>query len=149
MSLTLKRTPQRLDGLVETSLKGSSTALAQRDLAVTHQVARDIPEYSMDADLIREAIDILFGESLRGAVPASRLRVTVRASRQTLMFAVKSDGPGITDVQREMLFTGKANTGTLARVLLIVTAHGGMVWANGEQGKGVTYYFTLPMAGSA
>jgi K+-sensing histidine kinase KdpD len=146
MSLTPVRTPQRLEGLVEASLKRSSPKLAKRDLAVTHQVAPDVPEYAMDARLIGEAIDILIEESIRRAEQASTLRVTVRANRHAVMFAVKASGSGLTDVQREMLFTGEATPGTLARARAIITAHGGMAWANGIQGKGVTYYFTLPGA---
>jgi K+-sensing histidine kinase KdpD len=144
MTVEPRPTPQHLDELVRECLMDAQRDLAERSLAVTRQMATDIPALPLDPDLMREALGILVGEVIRHAAPATRVRVTVKAGRNAQMVALKSAGAGLTDVQREMLFTGEARPGTLARARSIVDAHGGVLWANGKPGRGMTYYLTLP-----
>ena len=99
----------------------------------------------MDRVLIKEALDCLIREAISRAAATSRLRVTIKSNRNALMFAVKAPGSGLTEPQREGLFTGEPRPGTLARARAIVVAHGGVAWANGLPGKGITYYLSLPI----
>lgn len=144
MTVDPRPTPQRLDDLVRECLQDAQRDLAERSLAVTRQMAADVPELPIDPDLMKEALAILVRDVIRHATPSTRLRVTVKAGRNAQMVALKSAGTGLTDVQREMLFTGEARSGSLARARSIVDAHGGMLWANGRPGRGMTYYLTLP-----
>ncbi len=146
--ICVQRAPDRLDRVVIDCLRESERALAERSIAVTRQIAPDLPDVPMDASLIREAIRILLDDTIRTAVPVNRLRVTVKESRGVHMLALKNSGEGLTDVQREVLFTGEARPGTLARARAIVSAHGGTCWANGKPGRGRTCYVTLTPRGS-
>lgn len=143
--MALNRTPERLDGLVEECLKEPTLRLKTAGRSLTRQIAPAIPEYPMDRVLIKEALGCLVREAFSRAAPNARLRVTVKANRNALMFAVKAPGPGLKADQREGLFGGEPHAGTLARARVIITAHGGVTWANGLAGKGITYYFSLPI----
>jgi len=144
MTMPLHPEPVRLDAVVEDCLKEASGQLAARALAVTRQIGSGIDASMMDRALVKEAVSSLIAAAIRSVEPGGRLRVTVKANRNATMLAVKAPGPGLTEVQREILFTGDAKPGTLARARAIVTAHGGMAWANGRPGRGATYYVTLP-----
>jgi len=161
-------TPQHLDRIVRECLDASERELALRSLTVTRQISPDLPPLALDPALMREAIGILVQDAIRNAPARSRLRVTVKASDapsvgragdgsprggpgrtstrgagRVHMVAVKCSGEGLSDVQREVLFTGEAIPGSLARARAIVDAHGGACWANGMPGRGRTCYITL------
>ncbi len=145
MDLAVRRRPERLDLILDECLRQAGPELAARSLAVTHQVGEEIPPYPLDRDLIKEVLSRLLEEAIHTTREPGRLRVTLRANRHALMLAIKAPGQGLSDVQREILFTGEPDPGTLARVRSIVTAHGGVTWANAKPGKGTTYYLSLPV----
>ncbi len=71
------------------------------------------------------------------------------------MFAVSDDGPGISEEDVKHLFerywrSSEAEyegTGLgLAIARGIVSAHGGVIWAESELGRGATFQFTVPAA---
>ncbi len=144
VTIEVQERPERLDALVEECLREAARPLAERSLSVTHQIGVDLPDHPMDRPLMKEAIHCLLGEAIRSAARGARLRITVKANRSALMLSVKAPGPGLSAVQREILFTGDARPGTLARARAIVDAHGGVAWANGLPGRGATFYVTLP-----
>lgn len=133
--------PERLDRLVDECLAEAESRLSDRSLSVTRQIGAGILESSMDRPLMKEAVAGLIGEAIRSSEPSGRLRVTVKSSRDAVMFSVKARGAGMTDEQREALFTG----GRLAHAREILTAHGGMAWANSRPGRGTTFYVSFPL----
>lgn len=74
--------------------------------------------------------------------------------------AVHDSGSGIPPEYRERIFDRfvqvkgprgrRRGTGLgLTFCKLVVEAHGGRIWVESEEGKGSTFYFTLPMPGDA
>ena len=144
MPIELSPAPQRLDLLVEECLSLAAPALAARGAGINRQYDPRIPEYPLDRTLVKEAVAILLAAAIERVHPGRGIRVTLRANRNALMFALKAPGDGIPDAEREALFGGEPLPGTLARARQCIRAHGGVVWANGIAGLGITYYFTLP-----
>ena len=149
MTIEIRPAPQRLDLIVDSCLAHAAAALAARNIGIQRQFDPHLPEYPLDPALVTEAVAILIRAAVRHVEPGRGIRVTLRANRNALMFALKSPGDGVTDAQREELFGGEPKPGTLARARECIKAHGGVAWANGIAGLGITFYFTLPTKRSA
>jgi len=135
---------QRLDEIVDDCLATAAAALAARNVGINRQYDRDLPEYPLDRSLVTEAVAILLRAAVQRVQPGRGIRITLRANRNALMFALKAPGDGVADAEREALFGGEPKPGTLARARDCIKTHGGVIWANGIAGLGITYYFTLP-----
>jgi two-component system, chemotaxis family, sensor kinase Cph1 len=116
-----------------------------------------LPEIEGDPNMLR----LVFANLISNAVKVTRLRDAARieigvespGSGETVFF-VRDNGVGFNMEDSSKLFgifqrlhTDAELEGTglgLASVRRIVTRHGGRVWAEGEEGRGATFYFTLP-----
>jgi PAS domain S-box-containing protein len=108
-----------------------------------------------DARLLTAALDNLLGNAWKFTGKSPHARVEV--GRQTLegnpVFFVRDNGVGFEQAYAQKLFgafqrlhstTEFDGSGIgLATVQRIVRRHGGRVWAQGEVGRGATFYFTL------
>lgn len=137
----LKPTSVRLDELVTECLDRAQAGVGARDVSIVRQVGPGVPPRDLDRALLQEAVDLILAEALRQVGEQRKLRVMVRGNSNALMLSVKVFGPGLRDDDREALF----RSGALARARSIAAAHGGTAWANGRQGRGITYYLTVPM----
>jgi two-component system phosphate regulon sensor histidine kinase PhoR len=147
------------------------TPLAERaGISVRVEAANDLPECLADRDRVEQVLLNLLHNAIKYTAPGGE--VTLSAGRcerppDMLQFAVADTGAGIPADDLPRIFerfykVDKARTGMrsggrsieggtglgLAIAKHIVQAHGGSIWAESVEGKGSTFYFTLPVAGS-
>jgi len=132
------------------------TGLHRRDpqRRVVTEIAPDLIVHG-DRSLLRIALEHLLDNAWKFTGTRAEARITVGMQRQddTPVYYVRDNGVGFDMAYVNKLFqpfqrlhTEAEFPGTgigLALIQRIVQRHGGRVWAEGEEGKGATIYFTL------
>ncbi|HJS07064.1 MAG TPA: ATP-binding protein [Pirellulales bacterium] len=152
----LKATTISLDELAKEAFREASADDKQRNIELTIDT---LPECRGDASLLRQVLINLLSNAVKFTRHASPARIYVGSTSQNgeVVYFVRDNGAGF-----DMRYAGKlfgvfqrlhgieefAGTGVgLAIVKRIVERHGGRIWAEGEPGKGATFYFTLAREG--
>jgi signal transduction histidine kinase len=109
-----------------------------------------------DAELIARVFQNLLGNALKFTPDGGRVTVSIEPNADAVRVLVQDTGPGIPPPYRERIFEKffqvenranrqKYSTGLgLTFCKLAVEAHGGQVGVDSEEGRGSTFWFTLP-----
>ncbi|MBI3636407.1 MAG: hypothetical protein HY216_09370, partial [Candidatus Rokubacteria bacterium] len=117
----------------------------------------DLPEISVDPQLIRQTVLNLVSNAVKYTPAGGRITVRLEASDGVLVWSVEDTGIGVPKDDQRRLFEkfyraenvfALETEGTglgLYLVRLIVERFGGRVWCESEEGHGATFSFTLPL----
>ena len=121
-------------------------------------IVNPMPQAMADPALIRQVLANLIGNAIKFTAGVERPRIEMGAEdvSRGASYYVKDNGAGFEMKYVHKLFGvfQRLHTETefqgsgigLAIVQRIVEYHGGRVWAEGDIGRGATFYFTLPKA---
>ena len=114
------------------------------------------PTEEADAARIAQMLANLIANAVKFTPEGGRIDLTARREGNAIEFAVADTGPGIPADDVAHIFdrywharrtAQTRGTGLgLAIARGIVEAHDGRIWAESEEGRGATFYFTLPTA---
>jgi len=126
-----------------------------KGVALKNAIPDALPEVMADRPKIRQAFVNLLSNALRFTSPGGSITVRASLASDRLVFFVEDTGKGIPAECQNHLFEQfyrvpgqdeKSGVGLgLAIVKEIVTAHGGDVGVESEEGKGATFRFSLPL----
>ncbi|WP_213421914.1 cell wall metabolism sensor histidine kinase WalK [Bhargavaea massiliensis] len=124
------------------------------------QFIRQIPPgplyTELDMDKMTQVIDNIISNALKYSPDGGNVRFTVQPEDDHIKIAVSDEGMGIPEANVKRIFErfyradkarSRAMGGTglgLAIAKEMIQAHGGHIWAESEEGKGTTIFFTLP-----
>jgi len=118
---------------------------------------REIPKTMLDVEKIKIAVGNIIDNAVRYTFPGNRISVSIQRDEKKIEIQVQDNGIGIPKHQQKKVFTTfyrgsnaiKMETeGTGLGLFIaknIIEAHGGKIWFESEQGKGTTFYFTVPI----
>jgi PAS domain S-box-containing protein len=131
-------------------------ALAEaKGIGLQMEFPQEALELQADPLLFQRALGNLLENALKYSPPRGNVVLTVDDHGSEVQFALKDQGPGIApqDLPHlfDLLYRGKSaaqeKSGLglgLAIVKRIIEAHGGRLWVESQEGRGATFFFTLP-----
>jgi light-regulated signal transduction histidine kinase (bacteriophytochrome) len=135
-----------------TALKDLRTSIQESEALVTHET---LPSIMAEKSQMIMLLQNLIGNAIKYRDVASpRIHVSVERKGKEWIFSVKDDGIGIPKDSQDRIFqmfqrlhSRQEYEGTgigLAICRRIVERHGGRIWVESEEGKGSTFFFTIP-----
>jgi len=138
----------------------SADALAQHGFKVEVTVAADLPEVTMDADAVGQALANLIDNAIKYSADDRAVTIDARVIDGRLVISVRDRGVGIAQAEQARIFEkfyrvgrsetqGRRGSGVgLALVRHIAQAHGGDVTVESAPGEGSRFALRLPLGGT-
>ncbi|HZZ85347.1 MAG TPA: ATP-binding protein [Anaeromyxobacteraceae bacterium] len=112
------------------------------------------PEVWCDPVRVRQVLGNLVGNALKFTAPGGAVVLGASRAGCEAVFSVRDTGQGMKPEQLPHIFerywqarpAGQGVGLGLSIVKGIVEAHGGRIWADSVEGRGTTFWFTLPLA---
>jgi signal transduction histidine kinase len=117
----------------------------------------NFPLVKVDEEKIKLAIQNLIENALIYTLPNGKVTVTIDLQNGNFFFKVKDTGIGIPKEVQDRIFTKFFRASNAAKIDTegsglglfitknIIESHGGKIWFESEEGKGTTFYFTIPV----
>jgi signal transduction histidine kinase len=111
------------------------------------------PPIHADRHRVMQVLSNLIGNSLKFTPASGRISFVANPRGENVLFSVADTGPGIPRENLGDIFNPYWQAKRAERMGAglglpiakgIVEAHGGAIWVESEQGRGTTFYFTLP-----
>lgn len=124
---------------------------------LTIDLAPDLPLVPLDGVLIEQVFINLLENAIKHTPSGTPISLSGRRNGENLLVEVADHGPGLAPGDEQRVFdkfyrggadSGRGNVGLgLAICKGMIEAHGGRIWAENNPQGGVTFRFTLPLAG--
>ncbi|MFZ3166681.1 MAG: PAS domain S-box protein [Candidatus Methanoperedens sp.] len=144
--------PTDCETVFDQALANVKMAIEESDALVTHD---PLPTVMADTSQMVQLFQNLLSNAIKFRKEKPRITVSAAQGGNEWLFSVQDNGIGIAPefmehifkmFQREHASAEYSGTGVgLAICKKIVERHGGRIWVESEQGKGSTFYFTIPV----
>jgi two-component system, OmpR family, phosphate regulon sensor histidine kinase PhoR len=123
---------------------------------LANECPEDLPPVKADPVRIEQVLINLLHNAIKFTPPGGTITVSAKAQGGEVLFSIRDTGVGISGEDLSRIFErfykadrSRSGGGTglgLAIARHIVESHGGRIWAESTEGKGSTFYFTLPVS---
>ena len=154
--LTLSLSEYSMNEVVQAAFTSVEALAAEKKLELKVMVPTDLTIGKGDEQRIAQVLLNLLGNAIK-FTEEGEVRVEVTASNETFLVSVSDTGPGLSEADQNKIFEdfqqadssstrGKGGTGLgLSISKRIIEMHGGHIWVESTLGKGLTFWFKLPI----
>ena len=155
-SLRIRRTDVKLSKLFCDILESVRPQAFLKGQNLIEEIDASLPVAFVDVGRVRQVILNILNNALKFTPSGGSIVFKAGLKGDDILVCVKDSGPGISFQEQKVLFQAYQHAGKskerfsglglgLAISKMLVELHGGRIWVESEEGKGSTFYFSLPL----
>ena len=151
---TLDLAPVAACELLDSASRRMQLQAERAGLTLNVECMDDLPNVRIDSQRLEQVLVNLIHNAVKFTRPGGGVTLLAEAVDDSVRFAVRDSGLGIPEEEVPRIFerfyrVDKSRTGSgtglgLSIAKHIVEAHGGKIWVESVDGRGSTFYFTIP-----
>lgn len=147
-----------LDRVINFVLKSQQDLIQDKNLKVEFKTPKtQLPKVLIDVEKIRLVIQNLLDNAIRYTPEKGKITITLQGTQKEVECSIQDTGIGIPKDQQKRIFSKFFRSVNAIRLETegsglglflaknIIEAHGGKIWFKSTEGKGSTFYFSLPV----
>jgi signal transduction histidine kinase len=140
--------------LITSSIKMIQYLAKDQGSEIIVNIEKDLPDINVDKIEIKRVLTNLITNAVKHNQKGTIVSVFAKRIDEQVEVKVQDNGKGILESEKQNIFdkypTKKRNIGSGLGLYIskqIIESHNGKIWFESEEGKGTTFYFTLPING--
>lgn len=156
----MERTPCDLLELIHRIVNNYLVPAEKQELTLLVDAADDVPIINVDQTMLQRAIVNLVDNAIKYTPNGGTIKVGVHQRGEELIISVSDNGYGISPENQQRLFERhfrirrqehkKVKGGGLGLFIVrsVAQRHGGRAWIESEEGRGSTFFISIPLKGA-
>jgi len=153
-----KQAPAQLEDVVRTVVESSKELFKMRKVSMSVDIPEGISPVNMDKEKMELAVQNLVENAAKYTPEGGSIHITLEKHEAEVVFKIKDTGVGIPEAEHERIFTKFFRGDNVIKMETegsglglyttrnIIDAHRGKIWFESKEGKGTTFFFSLPYA---
>ncbi|AGF52436.1 sensory transduction histidine kinase [Synechocystis sp. PCC 6803] len=148
--------PLAIADLCQEVLELYQAKFSKKNLTITYDIPKDLPNVFADEELIRQVIANLLDNAIKYTPAHGSITVgALHRTTQKVQVSITDNGPGIPNSKQETIFEGHFRLQRdeqtdgyglgLSLCRKIIQAHYGQIWVDSRPKQGSSFHFTLPV----